>query len=222
MQPMDQAVNGARRTGRGSRARATRRRIIDAAAQLFVAEGYTTTTLEQIAERAGVAVQTVYFHFGNKRTLLKEAVDVAAVGDDEPVPLLERPLYRQLAGERDPHRLLAAWTSGGREIFTRVAPIMAVVRDAAGADPDMAAQWRTNQQQRATAYAVFAQQLTDLGALKAELSAQDAVDILLALVSFEVYLILTERGWSPQRWEKWMATTLTGALLKDAGGPSPS
>ena len=55
-----------------------------------MAEGYGSTTLEQIAARAGVAVQTVYFHFGNKRTVLKEAVDVAAVGDDEPVALLER------------------------------------------------------------------------------------------------------------------------------------
>jgi AcrR family transcriptional regulator len=219
---MDQAVNGGRRTGRGSRARATRRRIIDAAAQLFIAEGYTTTTLEQIAERAGVAVQTVYFHFGNKRTVLKEAVDVAAVGDDEPVPLLDRPLYRQLAEERDPHRLLAAWTSGAREIFARVAPIMRVVRDAAGADPDMAAQWRSNQQQRATAYAVFSQQLADLGALKAGLSQQDAVDVLLALVSFEVYLTLTGRGWSPQRWQTWMATTLAATLLEETAGPSPS
>ncbi len=68
---------------RAARTRATRRRIVDAATELFVAEGYGATTLEQIAARAGVAVQTVYFHFGNKRTVLKEAVDVAAVGVDQ-------------------------------------------------------------------------------------------------------------------------------------------
>jgi hypothetical protein len=66
----------------------------------------------------------------------------------------------------------------------------------------MAAQWRTNQQQRATAYRMLVQQLTDLGALKPGPSVQDAVDILLALVSIEVFLILTERGRSPQKWEK--------------------
>src|SRR5918911_3954691 len=125
---MADAVKGARRTGRGSRARETRRRIITAAADLFIADGYTATTLEQIADRAGVAVQTVYFHFGNKRTVLKEAVDIAAVGDDEPVPLLDRPLYRRLAEERDPHRYISRWLGGSREILIRIAPIMRVVR----------------------------------------------------------------------------------------------
>src|SRR3954468_16587156 len=86
---------------RAARTRATRRRIVDAAAELFIERGYGVTTLEQIAARAGVAVQTVYFHFGNKRTVLKEAVDVAAVGDDEQVALLERPWLGELrAGGR--------------------------------------------------------------------------------------------------------------------------
>jgi len=96
---------------RAARTRATRRRIVDAAAELFVAEGYGTTTLEQIAKRAGVAVQTVYFHFGNKRTLLREAVDVAAVGDDEQVALLERPWIEEIRAERDPRRLIALWAA---------------------------------------------------------------------------------------------------------------
>src|SRR3954464_10439847 len=119
----------------GVKARATRRRITDAATELFLATGYGTTTLEQIAERAGVAVQTVYFHFGNKRTVLKEAVDVAAVGDDEPVALLDRDWTAEAAAERDPRRVLALWVGAGREIFDRIGPIMAVVRDAAATDP---------------------------------------------------------------------------------------
>ncbi len=126
---------------RSARSRATRRSVVTAAADLFIANGYGATTLEQIAERAGVAVQTVYFHFGNKRTVLKEAVDVAAVGDDEPVPLMERPWWRRLQQERDPARIVAAWVRNSREILGRVGPIMSVVRDAAAADPDMAAQW---------------------------------------------------------------------------------
>ena len=206
-------ADAVKRAGRGSRARHTRRRIIDAAAELFIADGYTVTTLEQIADRAGVAVQTVYFHFGNKRTVLKEAVDVAAVGDDQPVPLLDRPLCRQLAEERDPRRYISRWLGDGREIFTRIAPIMRVVRDAAGADPDMAAQWQTNQDQRAIAYRMFVQHLADLGALKPGLTIQDALDILLALNSIEVFLILTERGWSPEKWQTWVTDTITTALL---------
>jgi hypothetical protein len=165
-------------------------------------------------------VHWVYFLFVNKRWVLKEAVDVAAVGDDQPVPLLDRPLYRQLAEEADPYQYVTVWVGGTREIFTRIAPIMRVVRDAAGADPDMAAQWQTNQQQRATAYRVFVQHLADLGALKPGLAIDDALDILLALASIEVFLILTERGWSPQKWELWMTDTITTALLSTLANPT--
>ena len=104
---------------RAARTRATRRRIVDAAAELFVERGYGVTTLEQIAARAGVAVQTVYFHFGNKRTVLKEAVDVAAVGDDEPVALLERPWLDELRAEPDPRRVVELWVATSTAIYTR-------------------------------------------------------------------------------------------------------
>src|SRR3954451_19259174 len=97
------------RVTRAERARATRRRIIDAAASQFVAHGYGATLLDQVAEQAGVAVQTVYFHFGNKRTLLKEARDLAAVGDDDPVPLMERPWVEEIQEETDPVRIIVLW-----------------------------------------------------------------------------------------------------------------
>src|ERR1700712_3641848 len=126
---------------RGNQTRMTRRRILAAAADLFVENGYPTTTLEQIAKRAGVAVQTVYFHFGNKRSVLKEAVDVAAVGDDEHVALLERPWLDEVRAEPDPRKVVALWAANGRQIYQRILPIMRVVRDAALIDPDMAAQW---------------------------------------------------------------------------------
>ncbi|WP_242419577.1 TetR/AcrR family transcriptional regulator, partial [Frankia sp. CpI1-P] len=90
------------RPSRAEKTRLTRRRIIAAAADLFLDQGYGATTLDQVAARAGVAVQTVYFHFGNKATLLKEALDVAAVGDDEPVALLDRPWLEELTAEPDP------------------------------------------------------------------------------------------------------------------------
>src|SRR5918997_1480303 len=97
------------RLSRAEQARATRRRIIAAAASQFVAHGYGATLLDQVAEQAGVAVQTVYFHFGNKRTLLKEALDVAAVGDDDPVPLMERPWVKEIRAETDPRRIIELW-----------------------------------------------------------------------------------------------------------------
>jgi AcrR family transcriptional regulator len=198
----------------GVKARATRRRITDAATELFLATGYGTTTLEQIAERAGVAVQTVYFHFGNKRTVLKESVDIAAVGDDEPVPLLDRPWLVKLRAEPDARRVIALWVRSSREIFGRIAPIMQVVRDAAGADPDMAEQWATNREQRLVALRVLAELVADRGRLRPGLTIAGATDVIYTLLSIEVYSLLTaDRGWSPARWQRWMADTLADALL---------
>src|SRR6266576_2749827 len=97
-------------TRRAQQARATRRRIIDQAAKLFIEQGYAATTLDQIAAAGGVAVQTVYFHFRNKATVLKEVVDVLAVGDDEPVPMLDRPWVQRAYDEDDPRRAVAIWT----------------------------------------------------------------------------------------------------------------
>jgi AcrR family transcriptional regulator len=202
-------------TRRAAQARATRRRITDQALELFLRHGYAATTLDQIAAQAGVAVQTVYFHFGNKATVLKEVVDLLAVGDDEPIPLLDRPWVERVRQEPDSRRALAIWLSNGRVIFTRVAPIMKIVRDAAGADPEMAAQWQTNQRQRLTAYRAFAQQFADKQALRPGLSVQEAADIIFALVSLEVYFLLTaERGWTPAQWEAWITATLTDAILR--------
>jgi AcrR family transcriptional regulator len=197
---------------RAARTRATRRRIVDAAAELFVTDGYGNTTLEQIAKRAGVAVQTVYFHFGNKRTVLKEAVDVAAAGDDEQVAVLERPGGAPARPEPDPHRVVALWAAYGRENYRRVGPIMQVVRDAAVTDPDMAEQWATNAAQRAVAFRMLATMLDERGALNRPVD--EAVDVLCALHGPEVYGVLTGRGWTPEQWERFTVESITCALLR--------
>lgn len=210
------------RRRRGEQARATRRRVIAAASELFVAQGYGSTTLEEIAARAAVAVQTVYFHFGNKRSLLKEAVDVASVGDDEPVAVLDRPIIQRIRDEPDAHRALALWTEMSRDIYLRVAPIMQVVRDAAAADPDMAEQWQVNQTQRLTAHHELARILADKGALRPGLTTARATDILFALISPELYLLLTaQRHWTPDQWQHWITTTASNAILRPQDNPIP-
>lgn len=209
------SVKGHAGNRRGERARATRGRIADAGLDLFLRQGYAPTTLEQIAAQAGVAVQTVYFHFGNKRTVLKEAVDLLAASDDEPVAVLDRPWMQQVRTEPDARKALSLWMGASRDIFARVAPIMSIVRDAAGADPDMAGQWETNQQQRVIAHRQLAEQLADKAGLRPRLSVDRAADILFALNSFEVYLLLTTvRGWTPEEWEHWVTSTIAAAVLR--------
>lgn len=101
-----------------------------------------------------------------------------------------------------------------RDIFVRVAPIMRVVRDAAGSDPDMAEQWEVNERQRLIAHRELARILADKGALRPELSVDTAADVIFALISPELYLLLTaRRGWSPERWQRWITETVGTAVL---------
>jgi len=203
-------------TKRAEQARATRRRIIECARQLFLEQGYAATTFDQVAAAAGVAVQTVYFHFGNKRTVLKEVMDVAAVGDDEPVPLLDRSWLQAVRDEPDPRCALEIWLETSRVIFGRVARLLSVVRDAAGADPEMAEQWRVNQEQRYIAHRSLAELLAAKeDALRQGLTVDEAADVVFVLLSPEVYLLLTVvRGWPPARWQDWAADTIARAILR--------
>lgn len=199
---------------RAEQARATRRRIVAAAADLFVTHGYGATLLDEVAERAGVAVQTVYFHFTNKRTLLKHVMDTAAVGDDEPVPVMERPWVVEIQQESDPQRIIDIWVASSRDILHRVAPLMRVMRGATGTDPELAAQWATNQGQTRGAHAMLVQLLADRGALRADLDAERARDIAFVLCNVETYLQFTDVcGWSPDEWQEHTAAVLAGAVL---------
>jgi AcrR family transcriptional regulator len=202
------------RLSRAEQARATRRRIIAAAASQFIAHGYGATRLDQVAERAGVAVQTVYFHFGNKRTLLKEALDLAAVGDDDPVPLMERPWVKEIEEETDPVRIIVLWLATGRVILDRIAPLMRVVRGATGTDPEVAAQWDTNQAQTRAAHGFLADLLARRGALKPGMDVEQARDIAFVLSNAETYLQFTDVcEWTPDEWQERTAAVLTAALV---------
>jgi AcrR family transcriptional regulator len=202
-------------TRRAQQARATRQRISGQALELFLRQGYAATTLDQIAASAGVAVQTVYFHFGNKATVLKQIVDMLAVGDEEPVPMLGRPWVQQMREEPNGRRALAIFLAASRAILLRLAPILKIVRDAAGADPEMAALWEAIQQQRLADFAAFTQLLAGKQALRQDLAIEHAADIIFCLVSPEVYLSFTaHRGWTPDQWAQWASYTLTATVLR--------
>jgi AcrR family transcriptional regulator len=201
---------------KGPRQRSVRTRggIVSAAYDLFTSKGYAATTLQEIADAAGVAVQTVYFHFGTKSRLLKAVVDVRSAGDDQPVPLLDRDWFARLRAATDPAEVLTGWVRASGLILSRVAPIIAVVRDAAPTDPEMADQWAVNSGQRRQAHGEFVSLLSGLGALPPAASAQRATDITVALLSPELFLVLTrECGWSREMWEAWTVDHLAHDLL---------
>src|SRR5579885_162589 len=122
------------RPGRQSRARATRARIIAAAARLFVRDGYLATTMSAIAAEAGVAVQSLYLRFGSKLAILSAALDVTIVGDDAPVPLLERNWVRSLVETSDGPRAVRLFVEQVGQIMGRTYPLYAVVKAAAASE----------------------------------------------------------------------------------------
>ncbi|MEU7995102.1 TetR/AcrR family transcriptional regulator [Micromonospora sp. NPDC049060] len=198
---------------KGERSRQTRRRILQAAYELFVDQGYGATTLQGVAERAGVSVQTIYFAFGNKPSLLKELVDVTIAGDDEPVPTLQRAWFLDAVAADTAEAQLRAHVRGTCEVLQRVAPIMDVLRAAGGQDPSLAGLWQQDSDPRLEVQTAAARSLLAKPGARAQLSVEDAADVLFGLLSPELYLLFVrDRGWTPERWQQWAHDTLRAQL----------
>jgi AcrR family transcriptional regulator len=199
---------------RADKARASRRRMREAALALFTDQGYVSTSMQVIADEAEMAVQTLYFTFGTKRALLTEILDIAVAGDEESMPTLERPAVLAAMADPDPMAQLRTQARLSREIYERVAPVLQVVASAASADPDIAELWEINNTQRALVQERLITALAAKSPLHDGLELAMAIDIALVLQSPEIYQYLTKRrGWSPARWEQWTADALITQLL---------
>src|SRR2546430_7126899 len=126
---------------RREQAAATRREILEAAQPLFERQGYAATTMAAIASEAGVALKTVYVAFETKSGLLRALWHLLLRGDEADVPVADRPWYREVVDEPDPERQLRLNARNARVVKERAAALMRVIRDAAPADPDIAALW---------------------------------------------------------------------------------
>jgi AcrR family transcriptional regulator len=202
------------RQNRKERARQTRRRMTDAAYTLFCQRGYGAATMTDIAEEAGVAVQTLYFTFHTKAELLKETLDVAVAGDDDPIPIFERPWMKELEAEIDPRRRLELIAEHGGAILRRVAPLKAAVEAVAAFDGDAAAVWQENEAQRRRGQGRYVELFAASGDLLDTMPVERATDVVVVLMSHRVYQDLTAGcGWSHEEWKKWIVETLADQLL---------
>ena len=201
---------------RAANAARTRQALITAAAELFVSVGYQAATIQAIADRAGVARPTVFTSVpGGKPQLLKEARDQALAGDDEPIPVPQRPWFREAMAQTDPRELIRRQAGNWRMMNGRAAGLERVLAHAAETDADLARLRREAQRQRHAGSVLVARRLAELGALTA--GVDESADILYALAAPELYLILTaERGWTTDAYEQWLTRQLHSALL--AGG----
>jgi AcrR family transcriptional regulator len=195
-------------------ARQTRLAVLGAARRLFLEKGYGATTVAAVAAGAGVSVETVYKAFRNKAGLVKAVFDVAVVGDDEPVPMLQREFVRRNMAEPDPRRKLEGYGEHVARVGSRTGPLLLVVRAAATTDAGAADVWAQLQQERLTGMAAFAQHLDAGGHLRAGVAAEEARDVLWVHNSVEVWdLLVNQRNWPEERFGRWVSDQLVAALL---------
>jgi AcrR family transcriptional regulator len=216
---MSQAKNSGARSYesvvRTEQAEATRRRVVRAASVLFRSEGYAATSVAAVARSAGVSGQTVYNAFGTKAALLKAAYDVAVVGDDEPVPLAERPDVRALYAETDAAVFLRGYAAFGRHVAERIGPLaLQISAGASAGDADLASLRDTTDAERLVGAGMVAQRVADLGALAPGLDVTAARDAIWTLNSIEVWHLLTAvRGWTGDRYAGWVGDQMVAAVI---------
>jgi AcrR family transcriptional regulator len=199
---------------RAAQAEQTRRSIVSAAARLFVDDGYGATTIDAVAESAGVSRKTVFTAVGGKVDLLKTALDWAVAGDEEPVALADRPEVRELLAMDDPVALLTSWARVMVAIDVRVAGLFRVLEIAA--DGDAAAHLLLDEyrRQRLVGARAVVKRLGGLQALTDGLSRAEAADVAwLATDPVLLDRLVRIRGWSVGKFEAWLARTLTDQLL---------
>jgi AcrR family transcriptional regulator len=190
----------------------TEQRILAAATELFLADGYVATTLEAVAKRAQVGARTVYLRFGTKAALFKRVVDVAVVGDTEPVDVLGRDWMQATLTAPTAAERITASAGVSRQIMERTGALFAVAQQAAAVEPLIAAQWQQGREQTRYAHAVFWTRMADDGLLDPGLNLQWLIDTSTILASAETYLLITRlMGWDLDAYQDWLATT--GARL---------
>ena len=200
---------------RQQQAAATRQGILEAAQRLFERRGYPATTMEQVAAEAGVALKTVYVAFATKSGLLRALWDLRLKGDHEDAAVAERPWYREVVDEPEAELQLRRNARNARVVKQRIAGVLKVLRSAAPVDPDAEALWRLIQSDFYDNQRVIVESLHAKRALRPGLDVARATDILWTLNHPDVWLLLVgERGWTPEQWQRWFADTACAQLLR--------
>ena len=211
---MAEPVKSRRSTRRQMQAAQTRRDILDAAQALFERDGYAATSVDAIAGQANVARATVFATAGTKADILKALRDRALAGDDDPVPVTARPWFREVVGAPDARHAIQLHARNIRNMCERAAGLEAVLTAAASADPQLRGLHADSRRQRGAGARKVAELLDRKGPLRPGLGLDTAADLLFALASPELYLLLvTARNWTPSRYQHWLAETLTQQLL---------
>ena len=191
-------------TGRRQAAERTRAAILDAARELFAERGYAATPMTAIAERAGVALDTVYASAGRKPELARLLIETAISGTDQAVPAEQRDYVQAIQAAPDARTKIAIYAAAITAIAPRLALVLSIIQQASSDEPALAALWHEIAERRAANMRRFVADLATAAPLR--LDPDEAADIVWATNATEMYqLLVGRRGWSPQRYERFLA-----------------
>jgi len=204
----------ARSSSRREKAAATRRRILDAAQQLFPAHGYAGTTMQAIADQADVAVQTVYFVFHTKGELLRQLLKTVGGHPGDATETMERDWVEEAITDPDGRRSIALMVEYGNDIYAQVAPLWAAIGQGASVEPEVADVWQGIVEQRRNGMRRIVESLSTSGHLREGLNVDRAADIVFGLHRPETLAVFVgECGWSLEDYKEWLYGTLCHQLL---------
>ena len=189
----------------------TRAAVLDACRELLFRDGFHATTVRAVAELAGVSGITVYKVFGGKPGLVKALWDSTLAGDDEPVPMADRPEVQEFLQTAELGAKFRRYAAFVRGIHERIAPLFMLLTQAG---PEVAEVLETAEQERFTGVTAFIAHLGQIGALSPDADQARLTDALWALAGPQLYTQLTAgRGWSADAYQEWLADTLTATIL---------
>ena len=194
-------------------AQSRRAAIVEAAARLFLADGYAETTIAAVAAEAGVSAQLVYAAFGGKAGLLWAALDRVAAGDDEPILMRDRPESLALAAIKDPRERMRAAAAQVAELNARVGPLVTLLHAVAGSDPAVAelqAQLLVAQRED---YLVIAERLAS--GMRPDLGLERVADVARVLCGVHTWHgLVVEGGWTQEQYSDWLGDALIRMLVR--------
>lgn len=209
-------VKGRRRydsSGRRERARRLRRTVVTAAQELFEELGYSATTINAVAERAGVSPESIFKGFGSKAALVKAVFDVVIAGDDEPVAIAERSDSEAIRAEPDVQRKIRMYAAGMAIRQQQSAKVQVMIRDGRRADETLDGIWNRLLEERLVGMTMLGRHLMESGQLRAGIELDEVRDVLWTYVAVELYeLLVLGRGWALDRYAQWVARAIIAAL----------
>jgi AcrR family transcriptional regulator len=198
---------------RQEQARARRLGIVLAARDLFARDGFRATTISAIAAHADVSPESIYKGFGTKAALAKAVFDIVIAGDDEPVPVAERPAMQAVRDEPDVRRKIALFVEGLAQRQARSVQVQILIRDGRHVDDSLVPIWAKLNDEGLVGMTLLGRHLIETGQLRDGLDLAEVRDVLwnyLAIDTFE-RLVLTQ-GWSLERYTGWLARAITAAI----------